>query len=113
MSEIDFTGVAAVIIALGSLVAGVASSIVLVMAAHQKKVLEKQGAVIAQVEKQGNASSLELKRTTAAALRTVATVSPNQANELKAMDAEVLYDEAKKQAEQNAKSLQQTEKEKE
>lgn len=96
MSEIDFSGVALVVTASGTLVTAIGIAVVAIMTARQKKIID-------QVEKQGNSAALELKRTTAAALRTVAVVSPSPANALKAKDAETLYEEAKKQAEQNAK----------
>lgn len=85
-----------VIAAIGACATTVGMAIVIVITSWQSQTLD-------QVHKQGNSVALEQKRVTAAALRTVAVVQPSPENELKARDAEELYEEAKKQAEQNAK----------
>lgn len=103
MPKIDFTGVALVVSALGTLVTAFGIAIVGIMTARQRKVIDEQTKVIAQVEKQGNSVALEQKRVTAAALRTAAAVTKAPEDELKARDAETLYFEAKKQAESNAR----------
>lgn len=96
MSEIDFTGVSLVVTALGTVITATGIAIVAVMTARQHQTL-------IQVEKQGNSVALEQKRVTAAALRSVAAITKLPADELKAKDAETLYNEAKKQAETNAR----------
>lgn len=94
MSEIDYTGVALVVTALGTLVTAVGIAIVAVITARHKKVTEQQTKVIAQVEQQGNSVALEQKRVTAVALRLLATNKPMPEYEMKADDAEKVYEEA-------------------
>lgn len=96
MKGLDYTGIALVVTALGTVITATGIAIVAVMTARQHRTL-------AQVEKQGNSVALEQKRVTAAALRTAAAVTKLPQDELKARDAETLYEEAKKQAQQNAK----------
>lgn len=85
-----------IIIAIGTTATTIGTAVVIV-------VMSWQSTTLRQVEKQGNSMRLEQQRITAAALRTVATVKPSPENELKASDAETVYEEAKKQAEQNSK----------
>lgn len=96
MKGLDYTGIALVVTALGTVITATGIAIVAVMTARQQKILN-------QVEKQGNSVALEQKRVTAAALRTVATVTKLPEDELKARDAETLYQEAKEQAQLNTK----------
>lgn len=84
------------ITAIGTCATTVGMAIVIVITAWHGKTLQ-------QVEKQGNSVALEQKRVTASALRAVATVTKLPEDELKARDAEVLYQEAKRQAEQNSR----------
>lgn len=87
MSEIDFTGVALVVTALGTLVTAAGIAIVAVMTARQRKVIN-------QVEKQSNSVSLETKRVTSVALRLLATNTKLPEHIMKADDAEKVYEEA-------------------
>lgn len=84
--------IAGIITALASLVSAIGVSIGLYISA-------RHGVLLKQVERQGNSVALEQKRVTAAALRTVATLTRKPEDELKAKDAEELYEQARLQAE--------------
>lgn len=91
-----------IIAAVASCVTAIGTAIVIVISAWNSAHLKDTKEVLVQVEKQGNSVALEQKRVTSEALRAIATVTKKPADELKAKDAETLYEEAKKQAELNA-----------
>lgn len=95
MSEIDFTGVALVLTAFGTLVTAVGIAIVGIMTARHRKVLN-------QVEKQGNSVSLELKRTNMVYAMRLAVAERTEANLAIAKEAKTVYEEARKQVEADA-----------
>lgn len=103
MSDQRSNGWVQIIAAIASCATTVGMAIVIVITAWHGKTIEKQGVVLTQVEKQGNSLRLEQQRVTAAALRAAAAATKLPEDELKARDAETLYLEAKKQAEQNSK----------
>lgn len=88
--------IAGIITALASLVSAIGVSIGLYVTA-------KHGTLLKQVERQGNSVALEQKRVTAAALRSLATLTHKPEDELKAKDAEEVYEQARHQAEQERK----------
>lgn len=92
MSKIDFTGVALVLAAVGPLIAAIGSAIVIIIQA-------RQGKIIQQVEKQGNAASLELKRMNMVYARRLAAAERTSANIAIADEAQKVYEEALKQIE--------------
>lgn len=83
--------IAGIITALASLVSAIGVSISLLVTA-------KHGTLLKQVERQGNSVALEQKRVTAAALRSLAALTHKPEDELKAKDAEEVYEQARKQA---------------
>lgn len=96
MSERRPNGWVQLITAIGTCATTIGMAIVIVITAWHGKTLQ-------QVEKQGNSLRLEQQRVTAAALRAAAAATKLPQDELKARDAEILYEEAKRQAQQNAK----------
>lgn len=96
LAQIDFSGIALAVSALGTLVTAVGIAIVAVMTARQKRVIE-------QVEEQGNSVSLELKRTNMVFSRRLALETRREADIAIADDSQTVYEEAKKQV--DAKKL--------
>jgi Mn2+/Fe2+ NRAMP family transporter len=104
-------GLAAIITAIGATITPIGLAIIAAMNASQSAKLNSiekttiaQVKTLEKVEHQGNSVALEQKRVTAAALRAAAAVTKKPEDELKAKDAETLYEEAKRQAEQNTKA---------
>lgn len=83
--------IAGIITATASLVSAIGISVSICINA-------KNAVLLRQVERQGNSVSLEQKRVTAAALRSLAAVTHKPEHELKAKDAEEAYEQAKEQA---------------
>lgn len=96
MSELDFTGIALVLTAFGTVVTAIGIAIVGVMTARHRRVLN-------QVEKQGNSVALELKRTNMVYAMRLAVADKTEANLAIASEAKTVYEEAKKQAEVDSK----------
>lgn len=90
MNEIDFTGIALVLAALSPLVAAIAGAAVIIIQA-------RQGKIIQQVEKQGNAVSLELRRTNMVYAMRLAAAERTPGNIAIADEARKVYEEALKQ----------------
>lgn len=89
-------GPVAIITAIGTLATTLGTVIVIVITAAQHNTIK-------QVEKQGNSVALEQKRVTSEALRAKAETTKLPKDELKASDAEKLYEEAVKAAERDAR----------
>lgn len=105
MSDQRSNGWVQIIAAIASCATTIGTVIVIVITALNSQVIEKQAVVLKQVEVQGNSLRLEQQRVTAAALRAAAAATRLPADELKAKDAETVYEEAKKQAELNTKAV--------
>lgn len=83
--------IAGIITALASLVSAVGIAVTIYINAQHSILLK-------QVERQGNSVALEQKRVTAAALRSLAAITKKPEDELKAKDAEDVYEQARQQA---------------
>lgn len=79
------------ITAIGTVVTALGIAVVGILTHLQRKTLE-------QVERQGNSVALEQKRVTSVALRLLATNTKSPAHKMKASDAEMVYEEALKEA---------------
>lgn len=88
--------IAGIITATASLVSAIGISLSICISAHS-------GMVLKQVERQGNSVSLEQKRITAAALRSLATLTRKPEDEAMAKNAEEIYQKAKEEQEKQNK----------
>lgn len=94
MTTESFVGIAAVISAGTGLVTALGVIIVAV-------ITKRQGAILQQVEKQGNSSSLELKRLIMVSSRRTAVATDLESDKALADDAEKVYAEALASAERD------------
>lgn len=100
MTTIDFSGIALAVSALGTLVTAIGIAVVAVMTARQKRAIENQKEVLAEVRHQGNSVALELKRNNMVFSRRLATETRREADIAIADEAQTAYEEAKKQVDE-------------
>lgn len=85
------------------LITAIATGITGIISAIGVILIAVMGRKVAQVEKQGNSTSLELKRVNMVYAKRLAAAERTQANIQLANDAEDVYEQAKRSAERDAK----------
>ncbi len=96
MTAPEYQAIALVITAAGTVITAVGTVIVGIMGSNRGKVQQAQGEVIKQVERQGNAVSVEVKRTNMVYSKRLADVTKDPGDVAVAHDAKQVYEEAVK-----------------